>query len=140
MEGWGQDSLGLQPEQEQAMLERRAFQGNPGSRRGLKIAWSCEHRRFSAIPSCLHTLVQTGVCDLGYEHAWSLGQDSRSLLKIRVDSQAVCPELALRLLGPSLEKRKLLRKNIRPHTSPSKAIRKPTSLGSGGRRQRTLEG
>lgn len=44
-------------------LWRRAFQGNMGSRRELRIIWSSERRRPSVILSCLHRLLMTKVCE-----------------------------------------------------------------------------
>lgn len=122
VQGWdGQPGAPTLTRGRRLVPREKGFSGEPRQHKGLKITWPCEHGRLSVIPSCLHTSLQTGLCDLGYEHACGLGQASRSLLKIRVDSQAVCPKLDLCLFSPSFEKGKLKRKNIGPHTFPKQS-------------------
>lgn len=80
-----------------------------------------------------------GVCKLGYEHACGLGQASRSLLEIRVDSQAVCPKLALTSTEPLSLEREAVKETHQTSCIPKQSNQEANISREWGRRQRTLE-
>lgn len=51
---WGSN---LNKSRQMLVTPEKGFSGDTGSRKGLKITWSCESRRLSVIPRCHHTLL-----------------------------------------------------------------------------------